>query len=84
MLGAVVFAVTPLFTVFLPLPAFCLPKKLLALHADRILSTRIYVLRQAVFLVRLSAGMCWGSDATVRAHFALSAYGPDPGTFRRS
>jgi hypothetical protein len=82
--GALVFALTPLLTVFLPLPAFLLPRRLLALHAERLLSTRIYLLRQAVFLVRLSAGMCWGMDPAVRAKFALPAYGPDPGTFRQS
>jgi hypothetical protein len=80
--GAVVFALTPLVTVAVPLPAFWLPRKLLDRHADRLLSHPIYVLRQAVFLVRLSAGMCWGADAAVRARFALAAYDPDPGTFR--
>lgn len=83
-LGAVVFALTPLFTVYLPLPAFFLPKGLLAKHSERILGTSIYPLRQAVFLIRLSAGMCWGADPAVRAKFALSPYAPDPGTFRQS
>ncbi len=82
--GAVVFAVSPLLTVYLPLPAFLLPRALLAKHSDRILSSRIYVLRQAVFLVRLSAGMCWGADERVRAKFALAPLPPDPGTFRPS
>ena len=82
--GGIVFALSPLLTVYLPVPAFFLPRALLARHSDRILSHRIYVLRQAVFLVRLSAGMCWGADAKVRALFALAPYPPDPGTFRRS
>jgi len=82
--GAWVFALTPLITVFIPLPAFLLPKKLLARHTDRILNTKLYALRQAVFLVRLSAGMCWGADPAVRAKFALSPYSPDPGTFKQS
>ncbi|MBI2395199.1 MAG: hypothetical protein HYV09_36855 [Deltaproteobacteria bacterium] len=81
-LGAWLFAVTPLFTVWVPLPAFFLPKKLLDRHTERVLSSRIYLIRQAVFLVRLSAGMCWGADPTVRAKFAMSPYGTDPGTFR--
>jgi hypothetical protein len=80
--GAIVFAFSPLITVFVPLPAFLLPKKLLARHSERILAHRIYVLRQAVFLVRLSAGMCWGADEAVRARFALAPYPTDPGTFR--
>jgi hypothetical protein len=82
--GGIVFMLSPLLTVYLPLPAFFLPKALLARHSDRILSHRIYVLRQAVFLVRLSAGMCWGADEKVRSHFALAPYPPDPGTFRQS
>jgi fumarate reductase subunit D len=82
--GAVVFAITPVLTVGIPLPAFLLPRKLLERHAERLVVHRIYVVRQAVFLLRLSAGMCWGSDPAVRAHFALTPYPPDPGTFRQS
>jgi hypothetical protein len=81
-MGAVVFAVTPLFTVWVPLPAFFLPRRLLDLHAERLMYERGYLLRQAIFLVRLSAGMCWGADPAVRARLSLGAYAPDPGTFR--
>ena len=81
-LGAVVFALTPLITIGVPLPAFLLPRGLLEKHAERALSHRVYVLRQGVMLVRLSAGMCWGADPGVRARFDLPPYGPDPGTFR--
>ena len=82
--GAVVFMITPLFTVFIPLPACLLPAKLRARHATRIVGHPIYVLRQAVFLVRLSAGMCWGADGRVRAAYALAPYPSDAGTFRQS
>jgi hypothetical protein len=82
--GAVVFMLSPIVTVYLPVPAVLLPEKLLARHSERIVSHRIYILRQAVFLVRLSAGMCWGADQDVRASFALSPYPGDPGSFRRS
>jgi hypothetical protein len=81
-LGAVVFVLTPLITVGLPLPAFLLPEAALARHAERVLSHRVYSLRQVVFLVRLCAGMCWGADPAVRSCFALAPYAPDPGTFR--
>ncbi len=81
-LGAVVFALTPLFTVGLPLPAFLLPRGLRERHAERLLSHRVYMLRQTVFLVRLSAGLCWGADPEVRSRLALAPYGADPGTFR--
>ncbi len=82
--GAWLFALTPLLTVFVPLPAFLLPKRLLARHAAKLVGSRLYLLRQGVFLVRLSAGMCWGGDPAVRAKFALAPYAPDPGTFRVS
>jgi hypothetical protein len=80
--GAVVFAVSPILTVWIPLPAFWLPRRALERHADRLLSHRLYLLRQAVFLVRLSAGLCWGADPAVRARLALAPYASDPGTFR--
>jgi hypothetical protein len=83
-LGAVVFALTPLITIGVPLPAFLLPKGLLEKHAERILAHPVYLLRQSALLVRLSAGMCWGADDSVRARFNLPPYGPDPGTFRTS
>ena len=83
-LGGVLFAVTPVLTVWVPLPAFFLSRRLLALHTERILTHRLYLLRQAVYLVRLSAGMCWGADPAVRAKLALAPYGADPGTFRTS
>jgi hypothetical protein len=83
-MGAVLYTITPILTVWLPLPAFFLPKKLLARHTERILSHPVYLLRQAVFLIRLSAGMCWGADAAVRAQFALAPYQAEPGTFRQS
>jgi len=83
-MGAVVYAISPLFTVFVPLPSFLLPPKLRALHTERLISHPLYLLRQAGSLVRLSAGMCWGADPTVRARFALAPYPADPGTFRTS
>jgi hypothetical protein len=81
-LGAVVFALTPLLTIGVPLPAFFLSEGLLHRHTEKILSHPIYTIRQAAMLVRLSAGMCWGQDNGVRAKFDLPPYGPDPGTFR--
>lgn len=80
--GALLFHLTPLFTVFLPLPAFLLPAKLKDRHAARIYGSRIYLLRQAVFLVKLCAGLCWGADPEVRKRLALPALGKDPGTWR--
>lgn len=80
--GAVLFHLTPLFTVFVPLPAFWLPKSLAARHADRIATTNFYVVRQAVLLVKMCGALCWGADPNVRKAFALPPLGVDPGTWR--
>ena len=81
-MGAVLFHVTPILTVYVPLPAFLLPARLKDRHASRIYGSRIYLLRQAVFLVKLCAGMCWGADPEVRKRLALPPLGKDPGTWR--
>lgn len=83
-LGALVFHLTPLFTVFVPLPAFLLPAGLADRHASRIASTNVYLVRQAIFLVKLAAGLCWGADAEVRRRLALQPLPADPGTWRAS
>jgi len=80
--GAVVFTITPLITIGVPLPSFLLPKKALDRHANKISSHPVYLLRQAIFLVKLSAGLCWGSHANVRRIIALPPYPEDPGTWR--
>jgi hypothetical protein len=82
-IGAWVYVCSPLLTVRVPLPSFLLPRRLRALHAQRAPELAPYALRQAVLLVRLSAGMCWGRDPAVRARFALPPYPPDPGSFRQ-
>ena len=80
--GAWVFHFTPLFTVFVPLPAFLLPRGLRDKHASRITGAGVYLVRQAIFLLKLPAGLCWGGHPEVRAKFALPAYPPDPGSWR--
>jgi hypothetical protein len=81
-LGAIVFALAPVITIGVPLPAFALPRKALERYTERVLSHPVYLVRQAVFLIRVSGGLCWGADEKVRACFALPPYPPDPGTFR--
>jgi hypothetical protein len=80
--GALVFHLTPLFTVFVPLPAFLLPASLLDRHASRIAGSDWYLVRQAIFLVKFPCGLCWGAHPEVRKRLALSAYPDDPGTWR--
>src|SRR4051794_21850542 len=65
-LGSIVFQLTPVITVYVPLPASLLSKELGNRHAERIASTNVYLLRQAMFLVKLVAGMAWGAHPSVR------------------
>lgn len=81
-LGAFVFVITPLITLGLPLPSFMLPAGLLDRHAQRVVAHRSYLIKQAVFLVRLNAGMCWGGLDENRAVLGQTVYPNDPGTFR--
>ena len=80
--GALVFHFTPLFTVYVPLPAFFLPRSLRDKHASRISGSGLYLIRQAIFLLKLPCGLCWGGHPEVRKRFALPAYAADPGTWR--
>ena len=80
--GALVFHFTPLFTVGVPLPAFWLPRALADRHAARLTQTPVYLVRQAVFLVKLVGGLAWGADPAVRERLGLSALPPEPPRWR--
>ena len=82
--GAWLYALTPLFTVLVPLPSFWLPRGLADKHANKIASLPIYLLRQPIFLVKMIAGLCWGADPKVREAIGLPPYGPDPDAYRQS
>lgn len=82
--GTLAFVLSPIFSVYLPLPSFLLPASLLEKHAGRVVYSRIYLLRQAVFLVKLAAGMCWGRHPDVRAKMAMAPYPADPDEWRTS
>ena len=82
--AAWVFVWTPLLTVYLPLPSFLLPKKLLDRHAYEVTYSGLYLIRQAVFLLKLTAGLCWGSHPKVRAIMAMEPYPADEGAWRTS
>jgi hypothetical protein len=83
-LGAIVFQITPVFTVGVPLPAILLGPERADRHAERISSSDVYLVRQTIFLVKLAAGLAWGAHPSVRERFALRPMPPDPGTWRVS
>ncbi len=80
--GALLFHLTPLFTVGVPLPAFWLPRALADRHATRITQSNVYLVRQAVFLVKLVGGLAWGTDPEVRQRLGLTALPPEPSRWR--
>lgn len=82
LLGALTFVVSPLITVYVPLPTFLLPATLRNTHAERVYGRVPYPPRQAMFLLKMYACMCWGQDPLVRERFALAPYPADPGTYR--
>jgi hypothetical protein len=83
-LGTLFYQLAPVVTLKLPLPAVLLSARLREQHAQRMAAHPSHLLRQMVSLVKLSAGLCWGTHPAVRAHFGMAPYGPDPGTFRTS
>lgn len=80
--GTLIFTLTPLFTVGVPLPSFLLDAERLDRHADRIASHPNYLVRNLVMVLKLGAAFCWGADPAVRAHMNLPPYPEDPGTWR--
>lgn len=82
--GALLFQLTPVLTVFVPLPAFLLPASLADKHAQKVTSFPLYLVRQPVFLVKMCAGFAWGTDPHVRARLGLRPLAPDAGTWRQS
>ena len=80
-LGVVLFHLSPILTVFVPLPAFLLPRKLLDRHAYKAATTRLYTLRQCTFMVKMAAGLHWGAHPKVREALDQRLLPADPGTF---
>jgi hypothetical protein len=81
-LGSWVIVLSPLITVLVPLPTFWLGESLRDRHASRLIGHPFYLIRQAAFLVKMMAGMCWGMDPVVRERLKIPPVGPDPGTWR--
>jgi hypothetical protein len=80
--STIVFVLTPLVTVYWPLPAFLLPKSKVDQHAHRLATHRWFLLRQVMLMLKTIGGLPWGAHPEVRAKLAMPAYGVDPGTWR--
>jgi hypothetical protein len=82
--SAFVFVVSPVLTIYLPLPSFLLTKKMREKHAQRASAHSLYMLRQSMFFLKMVAGMCWGQGPEVRKKMGLEALEGDPGSFRET
>jgi len=77
-----VFMITPIITVYLPLPAFLLRGRMLERHTTKLLGHRSYLIRQVVFLLKMVGGLCWGEHDKARARLGRPALPPDPRTWQ--
>lgn len=78
-----VFLLSPLLTIFWPAPAPLLSRGALDRHANAMANHRLYLMRQAMLLLKTVGGMVWGAHEDVRGALALAPLAPDPGTWRR-
>ncbi len=83
-LGSWLLVFAPILTVYWPVPAFLLPQKVREKHVQRASVHRFYLFRQAVMLVKMMAGLCWGRHPDIRARFEMEPLDADPGTWRDS
>lgn len=79
--SVLLFMITPVLTIGWPLPAFALSRRNVDRHARHAAGHRLYLMRQAMLMIKTIAGLIWGGHATVRQALKIKAYGPDPGTF---
>ena len=80
--SALLYHITPLITVFVPLPAFLLPEKLRERHTRKLCAHPVYPVRMSTFTLKMVAGLCWGNDPEIRKRLNVRLNGGDPGTFQ--
>jgi hypothetical protein len=80
--AALFFQLSPVLTVYRPWPAVFLTEEQLDVHAHRLATFPVYLVRQLIVLLKLMAGVFWGQSPEIRAFLHLPAYGDDPGTRR--
>lgn len=81
-LATILYMVTPLFTVFLPVPAFVLRGRLLERHTAKMCKSRSYVIRQLIYILKMVGGLCWGEHDAVRERFGRPPLPKDPRTWQ--
>lgn len=82
--GTAVYVLSPLITIGIPLPSFLLSEAQRNRHSSRVVRHPVYLVRQAVFLLKMTAGLCWGSSPVVRRVMNMDPYAADPGSWREA
>ena len=82
--SVLLFNLTPLLTLGIPLPAFLLSKARVDEHAQRLSGSPVYLLRQIMLMLKTIGGLCWGAAPTVREKLTMAAYAEDSGGWRKS
>lgn len=77
-----VFIWSPLLTIFVPLPAFLLPRTLLDKHAYKMAAHPVYPLRSLGMTLKMTAGMAWAAQPGVRKALGRPPLPDDPATFK--
>ncbi len=79
-----VYLLSPLFTVWIPVPVFFLPASWRERHTRKLAVHPLYPLRMSAFQLKMIAGLCWGMDPEVRKRLGAPPLTPDPATFKAS
>lgn len=82
--SVLLFNLTPVLTLGIPLPAFALSKAQVDKHALRLAGSSFYLLRQIVLMLKTIGGLCWGASPEVRQRLTMPLYEADSGGWRRS
>ncbi|MAE28577.1 MAG: hypothetical protein QF599_10335 [Planctomycetota bacterium] len=76
--SAIAFVMATPLTVGALRPALLLAPEVLARHTEACAGHRVYLLRQALLMLKTAGGFCWGADQAVRSSMSVAGYKPDP------
>ena len=82
--SVLLFTLTPVLTLGIPLPAFLLSRARVDEHAQRLSMSQVYLLRQIMMMLKTIGGLCWGAMPEVRQKLTMPVYPEDSGRWRQS
>lgn len=80
--STMIFMWLPVLTIWVPLPAFLLPKSWRDKHTDRLMTSRFYTVRMIAMTLKMQAGMAWAEHCAVRDTLGCRPIEADPGTWQ--